>query len=79
MVTAPRDFCSPVTRPLVRPHAPRVVFGVCSGLAARFEIDPFWFRLAFVGMALLFGKGVLLYLILTAVMPSQPATYPGMA
>ncbi|MBK8716296.1 MAG: PspC domain-containing protein [Deltaproteobacteria bacterium] len=34
--------------------------------------DPVLFRLGFVALALLFGKGVLLYLILLAVMPSSP-------
>ncbi len=61
-----------VTRPLVRSRDHRVLFGVCAGLAERFGADPVWFRLGFVGLALLFGKGVLLYLILLAVMPSSP-------
>lgn len=49
-----------------------VLFGVCGGLAVRFGIDPVWIRLGFVLLALVFGKGVLLYLILTAVMPKAP-------
>jgi phage shock protein PspC (stress-responsive transcriptional regulator) len=55
---------------LVRPRANRMFLGVCAGLAARFEIDPVWVRIAFVALALLFGKGLLLYLILCVVMPS---------
>lgn len=64
-----------VNRPLVRPRANRMFLGVCAGLAARFETDPVWFRIAFVALALLFGKGLLLYLILCLVMPSaeEPA------
>lgn len=49
-----------------------MAFGVCGGLAERFGTDPVWFRLGFVCLALIFGKGVLLYLILTAVMPKAP-------
>ena len=66
-----------VNQSLVRPRANRVVFGVCAGLAARFQTDPVWFRLAFVALALLFGKGILLYLVMTLVMPS--AREPGFA
>ena len=55
---------------LVRPRANRMFLGVCAGLAARFQTDPVWFRIGFVALALLFGKGVLLYLILCVVMPS---------
>ncbi len=62
-----------VNRPLMRSSENRVVFGVCGGLAERFGIDPIWIRLGFVGLALLLGKGVLLYLILTVVMPKAPA------
>jgi phage shock protein C len=64
---------SPVNRPLMRSSENRVVFGVCGGLAERFGMDPIWIRLGFVGLALLLGKGVLLYLILTVVMPKAPA------
>jgi phage shock protein PspC (stress-responsive transcriptional regulator) len=64
-----------VKQPLVRPRSNRVLLGVCAGLAARFGTDPVWVRLAFVALALFFGKGVLLYLILCVVMPSvdEPA------
>ena len=27
-----------------------MLFGVCGGLAERFEVDPIWIRLAFVGL-----------------------------
>ena len=75
MPGAPVRLHYTVTPSLVRPRTNRVVFGVCAGLAARFGGDPVWFRLAFVTLALLFVKGVLLYLIFTIVMPSarEPA------
>lgn len=48
-----------------------MLFGVCGGLAERFEVDPVWIRLGFVGLTMLLGKGMLLYLVLTVLMPKQ--------
>jgi phage shock protein C len=47
------------------------LFGVCSGLAEYFEIDPTVIRLLFIYAFLLFGTGLLLYLILAIVMPTK--------
>jgi phage shock protein PspC (stress-responsive transcriptional regulator) len=47
----------------------RVIGGVCSGLAAYFNIDPVWLRIAFAVSFLCFGCGFLLYLILFFCMP----------
>ncbi|MBK7853923.1 MAG: PspC domain-containing protein [Bacteroidetes bacterium] len=49
------------------------MFGVCSGLGEYFEMDPTVVRLIFLGALLLFGTGVLLYIILAIVMPDRPA------
>ncbi|MBI3233184.1 MAG: PspC domain-containing protein, partial [Bacteroidetes bacterium] len=43
--------------------------GVCGGVAAYFDIDPVWLRLAFVISVFFFGTGVLLYIILWVVLP----------
>jgi phage shock protein PspC (stress-responsive transcriptional regulator) len=48
----------------------RKVFGVCGGLGNYFDIDPTVIRLAFVISVLVFGTGLLLYIILAIVMPS---------
>lgn len=46
----------------------RKFLGVCSGLAARFEIDPLLLRLAFIGTVLMgFGFPILLYLALALI------------
>lgn len=46
----------------------RKFLGVCSGLAARFEIDPLLLRLAFVGTVLMgFGFPILLYFALALI------------
>ncbi len=57
----------------MRSETDKMLFGVCGGLAQRLEVDAIWLRLGFVGLALLLGKGVLLYVILAIVMPKAPA------
>lgn len=47
------------------------IFGVCSGLADYFEMDPTVMRLIFLVMLLVFGTGVLLYLVLAIAMPEK--------
>ena len=43
--------------------------GVCGGVAAYFDIDPIWLRLAFIVSFFVFGTGLLLYIILWAILP----------
>ena len=50
-----------VTRP-VRP-ADRTVAGVCSGIGARYRIDPTLVRVAFIVATLFGGSGILLYVV----------------
>lgn len=45
--------------------------GVCSGLADYFQLDPTLVRIAFLIALLFFGTGLLLYVILAVVMPSE--------
>jgi phage shock protein PspC (stress-responsive transcriptional regulator) len=47
------------------------LFGVCSGLANYFDIDPTIVRVLFIVSVLGFGTGILIYLILAVVMPEQ--------
>jgi phage shock protein C len=49
----------------------KVIAGVCGGLGSYFGVDPVWFRLAFVVLAVGGGSGVLLYLIAWLVIPAQ--------
>ena len=48
---------------LFRDTDTRIIGGVCSGIAAYFNIDPLWVRLGFV-LAAFSGFGFLIYLIL---------------
>jgi phage shock protein PspC (stress-responsive transcriptional regulator) len=47
----------------------KVLFGVCSGIAHHFGIDPLWLRLAFGLSFLLGGFGFILYILLTIILP----------
>lgn len=47
----------------------RVLGGVCGGLGSYFNIDPVLFRLLFVVIFLVFGTGLIIYLILWLITP----------
>ncbi|MEQ8359536.1 MAG: PspC domain-containing protein [Cytophagales bacterium] len=49
----------------------KMLFGVCSGLANYFDIDPTVMRVIFVVSVFGLGTGILAYLILAVVMPSK--------
>ena len=49
----------------------RVIFGVCAGLGAYFQVDPVLVRIAFVFATLAGGAGIPLYVILAIVIPSE--------
>jgi phage shock protein C len=61
-----------VTSPkLRRSRDDRVIAGVSGGLGRYFDVDPLFFRLAFVVLAIGGGSGVLIYLIAWLVIPEQ--------
>ncbi|HEX5002074.1 MAG TPA: PspC domain-containing protein [Bacteroidia bacterium] len=47
------------------------IFGVCGGLGDYFNMDPTIIRIIFLAAAILFGSGLLLYLIMALVMPEE--------
>ena len=47
------------------------IFGVCSGLGDYFDVDPTIVRIVFIAGVLLFGTGLLLYIIMAIVMPDD--------
>jgi phage shock protein PspC (stress-responsive transcriptional regulator) len=47
------------------------IFGVCSGLANYFDMDPTVMRIIFLIAFFFFGTGLLLYLILFIAMPDN--------
>lgn len=58
-------------RRLYRSQSNKMIAGVCSGIARYFNIDPTIVRIIFVILALAGGPGLLLYLILWLVIPSE--------
>jgi phage shock protein C len=60
------------TRKLYRSKTNRQVAGVCGGLAQHFNVDPTLIRVLFIVLAVLGGSGILLYLALWIIVPSEP-------
>jgi phage shock protein PspC (stress-responsive transcriptional regulator) len=52
-----------------------LIGGVCSGLGAHFGVDPILFRIAFVGLAIFSGIGIVLYLLLLLVVAEEGAAH----
>ena len=46
--------------------------GVCTGIAAYFDIDPTLVRLGWVLFSLLGGSGILAYIICALIIPADP-------
>lgn len=61
-------------RRLFRDPEDRILGGVCSGLAAYFDVDTLWVRLGFIVLVLIAGSGILLYLALWALLPLAMST-----
>jgi len=58
-------------RRIHRSRDEQMIAGVCGGLAEWLDLDPSIVRLIFVLMALAFGHGILVYLVLALVMPLE--------
>ncbi len=50
----------------------KVLFGVCGGIADYFGIDATLVRLIWAAFALLFGLGIILYILAVFIMPREP-------
>ena len=59
---------------LYRPRDDRMIAGVCSGIARRFNIDPTIVRIAFVASLFLPGPQILIYLVAWLLMPDEATT-----
>jgi phage shock protein C len=61
----------PGPKRLQRSATDKLLLGVCGGLADYFEVDPTLVRVIFALSILLAGGGVLLYIVLALIMPSE--------
>ena len=59
-------------RKLYKSRQNRVIDGVCGGLSEYFCVDPTLIRVGWVILALLWGAGIVAYVIAMIVMPRQP-------
>lgn len=56
---------------LVRSESNRIIGGICAGLGEFLGVDPTIIRLAFVLFTVLGGSGILIYIILWLIIPSE--------
>ena len=54
---------------LTRSMSDKKIFGVCGGLAKYFDTDPTIIRIIWAVMVLVYGAGLLVYLIAALIMP----------
>lgn len=57
---------------LTRSASDRMIGGVCGGMGRYLDVDPTIIRLIFVLLALFGGHGILIYLIMLLLIPSEP-------
>jgi len=55
------------------------IAGICAGLGEYFDLDPVFFRAAFVALALVCGLGILAYIVMWLVIPRVLREPPGSA
>jgi phage shock protein C len=56
---------------LYRSETDRIIAGVCGGLGEYLDIDPTLVRLTFIVITLAGGSGILLYIVLWLIIPSE--------
>lgn len=69
-----KDVTTTESQPrLYRSRDRKVIAGVSAGLGDYFALDPVWFRLGFVVLALGGGSGILIYLLMWLIVPYRPS------
>jgi len=66
----------PAIKKLYRSHSQKVLTGVCGGLSEYFAIDVTLVRLAFVILTIIGGSGLLIYIIMSIVVPVENHPHP---
>jgi phage shock protein C len=57
---------------LYRSGKDRILGGVCGGLGEHFEVDPVLVRLAWVLFSIIYGAGILAYILAWIIIPRNP-------
>ena len=58
---------------LYRSKTQRMICGVCGGMAEYFNIDVTVVRLAFAGLSIICGGGILAYIVVAILIPEEGA------
>ncbi len=53
----------------------RILDGVCSGIGDYFNINPALIRLAFIALSAFKGIGIVIYLVLSYILPYSPIEF----
>jgi phage shock protein PspC (stress-responsive transcriptional regulator) len=67
-------FSTPGYHRMYRDPDHRIIGGVCSGMGAYWDVDPWIIRVIFIALIIAGGLGVLVYLILYIVLPEAKTT-----
>ena len=66
----------PTIKKLYRSHDQKILTGVCGGLAEYFSVDVTLIRLAFVILTIIGGSGLLIYIIMSIIIPIEKHPHP---
>ncbi len=72
--SAKEKFSRPGYHRMYRDPDKRIIGGVCSGMGAYWDIEPWIIRIIFVALAFGGGLGIIIYLILYIVLPEAKTT-----
>ena len=67
-------FSKPGAHRMYRDPDKRIIGGVCSGMGAYWDIEPWIIRVIFLALTMAGGLGILIYLILYVVLPEAKTT-----
>jgi len=67
-------FSTPGAHRMYRDPDKRIIGGVCSGMGAYWDIEPWIIRVVFLALAMAGGLGIIVYLILYIVLPEAKTT-----
>lgn len=72
--TRKEKFSKPGTHRIYRDPDRRIIGGVCAGMGAYWDIEPWIIRVIFFALTMAGGLGILIYLILYVVLPEAKTT-----